>query len=81
MKWARIWAMILRHAFLLKTPIASFGFCIGLLVDIALWDLRQNWVNINQTTASTAGLALITTAAVFWQLVNRAGFEVSSSLL
>lgn len=81
MKWARIWAMILRHALLLfKDANRIIWILYWPLVDIALWGFTANWVNINQTTASTAGLALIT-AVVFWQLVNRAGFEVSSSLL
>ncbi|BDC35296.1 hypothetical protein Noda2021_12540 [Candidatus Dependentiae bacterium Noda2021] len=81
MKWSRIWAMILRHAILLfKDANRIIWIFYWPLVDIALWGFTANWVNTNQTTASSAGLALIT-AVVFWQLVNRAGFEVSSSLL
>lgn len=77
----RIWAVVVRHLYLAFRDIHRLIWMFYWpMLDIILWGFTGMWIQSNETANPAVAQALLT-ALVFWQLVSRANFEISMSLM
>ncbi len=81
MKFHRIWAIFLRYLMIIPR---DFGRLASLfywpVIDLLLWGYTAVWIQTTGTESSHFLMALVM-SAIFWQIVSRAHFDVSWSLL
>lgn len=76
----RIWAVVLRHLYISFRDIHRLIWIFYWpMLDIVLWGFTGMWMQSNQSNPAVAQALL--TALVFWQVVSRANFEISMSLM
>src|SRR5438132_1377933 len=76
----RIWAVVLRHLYIAFRDIHRLIWMFYWpMLDIILWGFTGIWIQSNSSAPAVAQSLL--TALVFWQLVSRANFEISMSLM
>lgn len=76
----RVWAVVIRHLYIAFRDMHRLIWMFYWpMLDIILWGFTGMWMQSNQTNPAL-GQALLT-GLVFWQIVSRANFEISMSLM
>jgi ABC-2 type transport system permease protein len=77
--WRRIWGIFLRSFYTITGLHQIAELFFWPLVDILLWGLTTIWLQQQQHAPQLA--LIILTALVFWQIITRATYDISVSLL
>jgi ABC-2 type transport system permease protein len=79
MSWRRIYAVFLRYFYTIGGLHQISELFFWPLVDILLWGLTTVWLQQQQHAPQLA--LMILTALIFWQIINRAAYDISVNLL
>lgn len=75
----RIWALFLRYMYQFLKPDQFSEFFYWPAIDIFLWGMTSVWIQHQDPGSHLA--AAILTGLIFWQILWRASFEITMSLL
>ena len=79
LRWRRISAVFIRYFYMIAGIHQVIELFFWPLVDILLWGLTTIWLQHQQHSSNLA--LIILTALIFWQIVNRATYDISVNLL
>src|SRR5258708_4806726 len=81
MNFHRVWAVIIRHAYAFQRNLDRMSDSFYWpTMDIVIWGLTSAWIQSSQASIPHF-VQVMLTAILFWQIVWRANYEISTNIL